>query len=291
MYSMTGFGKGEYKTELLTVTVEMKSVNGKTLDLSVKAPRGFACYEEMIRSIIGGALLRGHVDVFVSYTDKREKSNDLEIDEAIASSYVRIAKALGEKFPDIPNDLTVTSLLKLPDVLRKKENSDDDPELSEAVRLATAQATENILAMRKKEGLRLKKDVLSRLETLQGFVNGVSERAPLVVAKYREDLENRIREYLGQVNYDESKLLTEVALFTDKCNIDEELTRLNSHIAEVRTLCEGDRNGKKLDFLMQECLREGNTICSKANDLAVTKGALNIKNEIEKIKEQVQNLE
>ncbi len=291
MFSMTGYGKGEYKEGGLELTCEIKTVNNRYLDVSVKMPRIFTAYEEVIRSLVREKLTRGHADVFVSFKDKREKPTSLSADLGLAASYVAAAKALKEAFPDLTDDVTVSSVLRYPDVLRQDEAAAADDELVSALKSALSQALDNLNVMRKTEGEKLKEDMLSRMTTIEGLVKQVSERAPLVAKEYKEKLLSRVREYLDGVNVDEGRLLTEVAVFTDKSNIDEELTRLYSHIGQFREICKEGIVGRKLDFLVQEFNREANTTCSKSNDVAITRLGLALKNEIEKVREQVQNLE
>lgn len=290
MYSMTGFGKGEYCENGVELTVEVKSVNNRFLDISVKSPRIFSAYEELIRSIVREHLSRGHIDVFVSYVDKRERSKSLLIDTAAAKAYVDAAKQIGALFPELPDDFTLTSVLRSPDVLRQEEVAGADETLVSALTSALTSAMKALGEMRRKEGERLKADLLSRMAVIASLREKIAERAPLVAEEYRKRLTERVGEFLnGKV--EESRILTECAVFADKCNIDEELTRLSSHIAEFYAISGSDTVGRKLDFLVQEFNRECNTVCSKSNDAAVTSYALEMKNEIEKIREQIQNLE
>ena len=291
MLSMTGYGKGEYKEGGIELTCEIKTVNNRYLDVSLKMPRIFVAYEEMIRSLIRGKLTRGHADVFVSFKDKREKPTSLTADLALAQAYVNAANAIKEKFPELENDVTVAKVLRYPEVLHQDEVAVADDELIQALKTAVSIALENLNAMRSVEGEKLKADMLSRMATIESLVKEVSLRAPQVAEEYKQKLLNRVKEYLDGVNPDESRLLTEVAIFTDKSNIDEELTRLYSHIEQFRDICEEGIVGRKLDFLVQEFNREANTTCSKSNDVAITRLGLALKNEIEKIREQVQNLE
>ena len=291
MLSMTGYGKGEYKEGGIELTCEIKTVNNRYLDVSLKMPRIFTAYEEIIRTLIRGKLTRGHADVFVSFKDKREKPTSLTADLALATAYVNAAKAIKEKFPELIDDVTVSSVLRYPEVLRQDEVAAADEELIDALKTAVSIALDNLNAMRSVEGEKLKADMLSRMSTIEELVKEVSLRAPMVAEEHKQKLLNRVREYLDGVNPDEGRLLTEVAVFTDKSNIDEELTRLYSHIAQFRDICEEGIVGRKLDFLVQEFNREANTTCSKSNDVAITRLGLALKNEIEKVREQVQNLE
>ncbi len=291
MFSMTGYGKGEYKQGGIELTVEIKTVNNRYLDVSVKSPKIFNAYEEAVRALVREKLTRGHADLFINFVDKREKTKDLYVDAAAAKGYHDAAKKLKGMFPDLADDFTLTALLKSPDVVRQEEVQGADEELLAALRAALGAALDSLNAMRKKEGEKLAQDMLSRMDEVERLVGTIKERAPLVAEAYRTRLSERIREALSGVEYDEARLLTEVAVFADKSNIDEELTRLSSHISQFRSICGEERVGRKLDFLVQEFNRESNTICSKSNDLAVTNAGLALKNEIEKIREQVQNVE
>lgn len=290
MYSMTGFGKGEYRENGVDLTVELKTVNNRFLDVSVKSSRIFAAYEETVRSLVREKLSRGHVDVFITFNDRREREKSLFVDLAAARSYVEAAKQIKRTFPDLQDDITVSGILRYPEVLRTEEVAGADEVLEEGLRVALTRALEALSEMRYTEGERLKKDLLSRMKTIAELREKIALRAPFVAEEYRKKLTERINEYLGG-KADESRILTEAAIFADKCNIDEELTRLSSHIAEFYKICESETVGRKLDFLVQEFNRECNTVCSKSNDAALTAAALEMKNEIEKVREQIQNLE
>lgn len=291
MLSMTGYGRGEYMEGGIELSVEIKTVNNRYLDALIKAPRIFAAYEEVIRARVREKITRGHADVYVSLSDKREKKKTLELDEGVAASYIAAARRLSRLSSDIPFDVTATSLLRMPDVVVRDESQAADDELIAALTSALSSALENLNAMRFKEGEKLRADMLSRMDRIEQLVKMVAERAPLVAEDYRAKLKEKIEKYLQGATYDEGKLLTEVALFSDKSNIDEELTRLKSHIEQFRDICRSPIVGRKLDFLVQEFNRETNTICSKSNDITITKCGLELKNEIEKIREQVQNVE
>ena len=291
MLSMTGYGKGEYAEGGLELTCEIKTVNNRYLDVSIKAPRIFAAYEDVVRNTIRKKLTRGHADVFISFKDKRERPTALAVDIALAGSYVAAAKALKEAFPDLTDDVTLSSVLRYPDVLKQEDSQSLDEEMTKALDVALNMALDKLNEMRLVEGEKLKADMLSRVDTIEGIVGEISERAPLIAKEYKEKLTARVQEYLDGANIEESRLLTEVAVFTDKSNIDEELTRLRSHIEQFREIAQEGIVGRKLDFLVQEFNREANTTCSKSNDVTITRAGLNLKNEIEKIREQVQNLE
>ena len=291
MLSMTGYGKGEYAEGGLELTCEIKTVNNRYLDVSIKAPRIFAAYEDVVRNTIRKKITRGHADVYISLKDKRERPTALTTDMALASSYVAAAKALKEAFPDLADDITLSSVLRYPEVLKQEDSHSLDEEMTNALDVALNIALDKLNEMRAVEGQKLKEDMLSRVQTIEGLVAEITTRAPLIAAEYREKLTARVKEYLAETQVDEGRLLTEVAVFTDKSNIDEELTRLRSHIEQFRAICEEGIVGRKLDFLVQEFNREANTTCSKSNDVTITRAGLALKNEIEKIREQVQNLE
>jgi len=288
---MTGFGRGEYKQGGVELTVEIKTVNNRYLDVAIKCPRIFSANEETVRTAVREKLTRGHADVFISYTDKREREKTLRLDEAAAKSFVDAAMRIKQLFPQIADDISVSGVLRFPDVVRTEDAQTADEELIKALNEALILALEKLNAMRAVEGEKLKNDMLSRMDTIEKLVNDVEKRAPLVAENYRTKLETKIKKLLEGVEVDEGRLLTEVALFADKSNIDEELTRLHSHISQFRAICKETLVGRKLDFLVQEFNRETNTICSKSNDLEVTRLGLALKNEIEKVREQVQNVE
>ena len=291
MLSMTGYGKGEYSEGGIELVCEIKTVNNRYLDVSIKAPRIFAAYEDVIRNTVRKKLTRGHADVYVSLKDKRERPTALVTDLALASSYVAAAKAIKEAFPELTDDLTLTSVLRYPEVLKQEDSQALDEELTNALQTALENALDKLNEMRLVEGEKLKTDMLARVETIETLVAEISERAPKIAEEHREKLRAKVEEYLAEVPLDESRLLSEVAVFADRTNIDEELTRLRSHIEQFRSICEEGVVGRKLDFLVQEFNREANTTCSKSNDVTITRTGLALKNEIEKIREQVQNLE
>ena len=291
MLSMTGYGKGTYEAEGLEISCEIKTVNNRYLDVSIKVPRVFVAYEDVIRNGVREKLTRGHADLFVSVKDKRERPTALTVDLSLAASYVAAAKQLKTAFAEIPDDITISSLLRYPEVLKQEDTQTLDEDMLAGLKIALSIALDNLNAMRLTEGEKLKADMLSRMKVIEDLVEKVALRAPVVATAYREKLTARIREYLAGTEVDESRLLTEVAVFTDKCNIDEEITRLRSHIEQFRAICEEGVVGRKLDFLVQEFNREANTTCSKSNDVEVTRLGLALKNEIEKVREQVQNLE
>ncbi len=291
MFSMTGYGKGEYRQGGVELTVEIKTVNNRFLDIAVKAPRLFTGLEENIRALVRSEISRGHADVFVNLTDKRDKPKSLFVDTALAKAYFDAAVQLKALLPSAADDVTLTSVLRYGDVLRQEEAQGADEELLAALTFALNAALDKLNAMRAAEGAKLLADLSARMDKAEELVEGIAARAPLVAETYRARLAERVQKALEGADVDEGRLLTEVAVFADKSNIDEELTRLRSHIAQFRSILREPVAGRKLDFLVQEFNRETNTVCSKSNDLTVTSLGLALKNEIEKIREQVQNLE
>ena len=287
---MTGYGKGVCAEEDVELTAEVKSVNNRYLDLAIKSPRIFLAQEERIRAIAREHISRGHVDIFISYTDKREKEKSYYVDLSVARAYQQAAMQLKAALPGVADDTTLSFYLRLPDVVRTEESSAADEVLEKLLERALHEAFSSLSAMREKEGERLKGDLLSRMQVIERLTEAIAARAPHVAEEYRKKLTERIEEYLaGKV--DEARILTEAAVFADKCSIDEELTRLRSHIKAFREICALAQVGRKLDFLVQEFNRECNTICSKSSDKEITANALQMKNEIEKVREQIQNLE
>ena len=291
MRSMTGYGKAVYEENGITLTVELKTVNNRFLDLVPKYPRAFVPLDDCIRKAVSAGIRRGRTELFITYSDVSESGKTLVVDERLAGDYVSAAKRLSEKFA-IPNDMTVTSLMRCPDVVTETVADGEEEKLAEIVRETIVRAVGSLNAMRDAEGKKLKADLLSRADTVEELAEKIRERAPEIKEEYRRKLEERMKEILSDVRFDEGRLLQEVAVYADKTNIDEELTRLKSHVFQLRRICEEETDaGKKLDFLMQEFNRETNTICSKSNDIGITKLALALKNEIEKMREQVQNIE
>ncbi len=290
MQSMTGYGKAEYNEDGISLVVEVKTVNNRYLDIVPKYPRVFMKYDDIIRKTIGASLSRGRIELMILLKESEEASKPVVIDMTLAQSYYNAYKQLSENFPGLKDDFSISSLMRSPDVISEQLSEDD--EKYKDILLSTLQmALDNLNAMRKVEGDKLLVDLYSRADTIEEIVAKISEKAPLVQKEYCNKLKERVAEYLDGVQIDETRLLQEVAIFADKSNIDEELTRLKSHISQFRQILKQENCGKRLDFLIQEFNREANTICSKANDLAITDLALKLKCEIEKIREQIQNIE
>ncbi|MBR2496149.1 MAG: YicC family protein [Clostridia bacterium] len=291
MYSMTGYGKAIKELDGRTLTIELKSVNNRFLDINNKMPQILLFAEDRLRKEIQAAISRGRVDVFISYVDNRETEKKVVVDLGLAKGYFEAGNVLNSSL-SLTNDMSTTTFFRLPDVVKPMQEDDDSELLLELVASTVKEALQNMNKMRAIEGEKLKADILSRVEVLKGYLKKVEERAPMVVANYREKLQLRMTEILGKVEVDEAKLLNEVAFFTDKANVDEEITRLKSHFVQAENILNKEQLvGRKLDFLVQEFNRETNTICSKSNDLELTNVALLMKSEIEKIREQIQNLE
>lgn len=290
MQSMTGYGKAEYNENGISLVVEIKTVNNRYLDIVPKYPRVFMKYDDMMRKTIGQSLSRGRIELMILLKESEEAAKPVVIDMTLAQSYYDAYKKLSEKFPQLKDDFSIANLMRSPDVVSEQFSEDDDR--YKDILLATLkQALDNLNAMRKVEGDKLYIDLSSRVDTIEAIVATIAERAPLVHKEYCDKLKERVEEYLEGVHIDETRLLQEVAIFADKSNIDEELTRLKSHISQFRQIIKQENCGKRLDFLIQEFNREANTICSKANDLTVTDCGLKLKCEIEKIREQIQNIE
>ena len=290
MYSMTGYGKAVYSSGGLDITVEIKSVNNRFLDINCKYPRSFTAFEDSFRKAVQSKLARGRVDLFVTFSDNRERPVDLNVDLPLAKGYFQAAKALSDNISGIENDFTVSSLMRMPDVVTQK-NVESMEEFGKIAENLVLEACDSLNEMREEEGAKLKAEILSHLAEIEKIVGEIKERAPQIQAEYRKKLLERITDFLGDVQVDEARMLNEVAFFSDKSNIDEEIARLYSHISQFKKICDGSLAGRKLDFLVQEFNREANTICSKANDVALTTKGLELKCEIEKIREQIQNLE
>ena len=291
MQSMTGYGKAEYSQNGITLTVELKTVNNRFLDIIPKYPRAFISLDDLIRKTVQSKIKRGRVELFITYQNTNESGKTLVVDKSLAEQYVNLAKEFASDY-SLTNDFCVMSLMRSPDVVSEQMGEDGTEELEGILKQTLENALDNLIEMRTTEGAKLEKDILSRAETVEKLVLEVAERAPSIKADYETRLRAKMEEILGDVKYDEIRLLQEVAIFADKSNIDEELTRLKSHISQLRDICKnGVDAGKKLDFLMQEFNRETNTVCSKSNDLEITRRGLALKNEIEKMREQVQNIE
>lgn len=291
LLSMTGYGSAKGSVEGQEITVELKSVNNRYLDCSVRLPRNFLFAEDTVKQAVSAGVSRGKVDVFVSAQASQDSGTVVSVNEELARGYrdavARIAETLG-----LESGLNAFSLARFPDVLTVERRELDKDKAAAALSEITAKAVEEFNAMREREGERLRRDMLGKLETIEGLVSVVEERSPQTVKEYRERLEARLRDILADRSLDEQRVITEAAIFADRTAVDEETVRLRSHIAQFRTMLEeGSPIGRKMDFLVQEFNRESNTIGSKCSDASLAKVLVDLKSEIEKIREQLQNVE
>ncbi len=291
--SMTGYGQAFVQQSEFDIRVEMKSVNHRFLEISIRMPREFNSLEEVIKKKVSEYVRRGKIDLFVAKEKSEEPVQNLTMNWSLAKEYYNLYEDLVERFPAVEKRIHPTDFLNLPGLVNMQEAREEVgkylPTVLESVELACQQ----LLHMRKSEGKNLQSDVTSRIQSIQSWIEQIRSRAPLVAQQFRERLTNRMKEYLsGQWDGDEARIITEVAVFAEKASIDEELTRLSSHCQQfLLILQETEPVGRKLDFLVQEMNREANTIGSKANDLEISKKVVDLKAELEKIKEQVQNIE
>ncbi len=291
MKSMTGYGKSEFKNDNYSITVEIKTVNNRYLDLNAKYPRFMMALDDVIRRTVSTSVKRGKADLFISFEKQGESLVTLEVDENLAKAYYNASKQIANAV-SIENDFSVTSLMKSPDVIKQSQDDINVEELTPIIENVILEACKNLNKMREFEGEKLKADLLSRIKVIEDTVIEIEKIAPTVQEDYRIKLKERLSEILQNTEIDEARLLQETAIFADKSNIDEELTRLHSHISQFRKICDSEGEiGKKLDFLVQEFNRESNTVCSKSNNIKITDNALALKCEIEKVREQIQNIE
>lgn len=291
LLSMTGYGSAKGSVEGQEITVELKSVNNRYLDCSVRLPRNFLFAEDTVKQAVSAGVSRGKVDVFVSAQASQDSGTVVSVNEELARGYrdavARIAETLG-----LESGLNAFNIARFPDVLTVERRELDKDKAAAALSEITAKAVEEFNAMREREGERLRRDMLGKLETIEGLVSVVEERSPQTVKEYRERLEARLRDILADRSLDEQRVITEAAIFADRTAVDEETVRLRSHIAQFRTMLEeGSPIGRKMDFLVQEFNRESNTIGSKCSDASLAKVVVDLKSEIEKIREQLQNVE
>ena len=291
--SMTGFGRSEYSDEKRSVTAEVRSVNHRYCDVSVKMPRRYSFAEETLKKAVKEILSRGKIDVSISVVNLTEDDVTVKLNTSVAEQYKSSLTELKEQF-GLQDEISLDLIAGLPDVMKTVPEIEDEDAITEALKIPVVEAVKKLDAMRQLEGEKLKEDLLKRREIIKDITGKIKERAPLVVEEHKQKLEDRISQLLDKsVEIPEDRLAVEVAVFADKCDITEELVRLDSHMDQMqKILGEGKQAvGKRLDFLVQEMNREANTIGSKANDLEITNYMLTIKSEVEKIREQVQNIE
>ena len=288
---MTGFGRCEAAEGTKKITLEMKAVNHRYLDVSVKMPKKLNQFEAAIRSELKKYIQRGKVDLFITYEDAAEGQAVIRYNKELAAEYMRYFAQMSADF-SLDNDIRVSTLARCPEVLAMDEQSEDEEEIWKLLQRALTGAAEHFVETRIREGENLQKDLLSKLDEMLTNVDFIEERSPQIVAEYRSRLEDKVRELLGERTLDESRIVTEVTIYADKICVDEEIVRLRSHIEAVKkALQDGGSIGRKLDFLAQEMNREANTILSKPNDLSVSNCGIELKTTIEKVREQIQNIE
>ena len=289
--SMTGFGKGNLEENGRRFNVEIKSVNNRYLDLNIKLPRQLNELEDRVRKHIASRISRGKIDIYINQEKFNEEDISANVDEKVADAYYNALAALKGKFK-LKDDITLSLMSRMPDVITVDKNEDDIDEVWETLSKALDMAINMLVDMRLKEGLKLSKDIVLRCDTILSKVLEIEKRSPEMVDEFRERILIRVKDYLKEVEVDEARLLNEVAFFSDKCNITEEIVRLKSHIEQFKnTFNLNEPTGRKLDFLIQEMNREINTIGSKSNDLTITNLVVEVKSELEKIREQIQNIE
>jgi uncharacterized protein (TIGR00255 family) len=289
--SMTGFGRGEYQEQGREFLVEIKTVNHRYCDIYIKMPRQLSFLEDKVREVVGKSISRGKIDVFISFENHGEDSRKVVFDEVLAKAYIDALELLKAKY-NLQDDISVSLISKFPDILKIEKPDEDEDELWKLLKITVEKALDALVVMREHEGQELKLNLLERAQYIETVLKGIEKRSSNVVKEYKIKLENRIKELLDQQNIDENRLAMEVAIFADRCSIDEEIVRLASHIGQMKdALSMQQPVGRKMDFLIQEMNREINTIGSKANDLTITKDVVEIKSELEKVREQIQNIE
>ncbi len=289
--SMTGYGSAKGSVEGLEVNVELKSVNNRYLDTSVRLPRSFIFAEDAVKSAVQAHISRGKVDVFVSVDSSLSGDMTVKVNEPLLKGYINAITHIAQE-NSLPDDITAMSVSRFPDVLSVEKKDLDAEAISRGIAEITERALKDFDSMRQREGEKLRDDVLSRLETINALVSAVEEKAPETVAEYRRRLEQKMSEVLGAAGVDENRILAEAAIFADHIAVDEETVRLRSHMAQLRGMIEGNSpTGRKIDFLIQEFNREANTIGSKCQNSQIAYVVVDLKSEIEKIREQIQNIE
>ncbi len=289
--SMTGFGRCEVQEAERKITVEMKSVNHRYLDVNIKMPKKLNFFEAAIRSELKNYIQRGKVDLFITYEDFTETNVCVKYNKELAAEYMTYLNQMAEDF-SLDNDVRVSTLSRYPEILTMEEQTIDEEKLWQLLDKAIKGASEGFVETRIKEGEHLRDDLLLKLDGMLVHVDFITERSPQIIAEYKQKLEDKVKELLEDTKVDENRLLMEVTIFADRVCVDEELVRLRSHIETTReTLLQGGSIGRKLDFIAQEMNREANTILSKSNDLEISNRAIELKTEIEKVREQIQNIE
>ncbi len=289
--SMTGFGRCEVAENNRKFAVEMKSVNHRYLDVNIKMPKKLNFFETAIRGELKNYISRGKVDVFISYEDFSENKSSVSYNKEVAAEYLKYLRQMAQDF-GLEEDIRVSTLSKYPEVFTMEDQSMDEEELWKELKKAVSGAAKMFVQTRITEGEHLRDDLIEKLDGMLKLVDVIEARSPQILTEYRQKLEDKVKELLGETSVEESRILTEVTIFADKICVDEEMVRLRSHIETTKkTLMEGGSIGRKLDFIAQEMNREANTTLSKANDLELSNIAIELKTEIEKVREQIQNIE
>ena len=289
--SMTGFGRSEIVKGNRKISVEIKSVNHRYLEAGIKMPKKLNVFESRMRDLLKKYATRGKIDIFINYEDDSENQVNLKFNQNIADEYMTIFNNMSEKY-NLKNDMTVGGLARFPEVITMDEVQEDEEELWHFIEEAMKAALEQFVNTRILEGENLKKDLLGKLDHMEELVAFVEKRSPEIMKEYRSKLESKVKELLGDTTIDESRIATEVIIYADKICVDEETVRLRSHIVHARKCLNEDGGiGRKMDFIAQEMNREANTTLSKANDIEISNAAIDLKTEIEKVREQIQNIE
>lgn len=289
--SMTGFGRSEIVKGNRKISVEIKSVNHRYLEAGIKMPKKLNVFESRMRDLLKKYATRGKIDIFINYEDDSESQVNLKFNQNIADEYMAIFNNMSEKY-NLKNDMTVGGLARFPEVITMDEVQEDEEELWHFIEEAMKAALEQFVNTRILEGENLKKDLLGKLDHMEELVAFVEKRSPEIMKEYRSKLESKVKELLGDTTIDESRIATEVIIYADKICVDEETVRLRSHIDHARKCLNEDGGiGRKMDFIAQEMNREANTTLSKANDIEISNAAIDLKTEIEKVREQIQNIE
>ena len=289
--SMTGYGRAEYSDEKRRITVEIKAVNHRYLDCSIRMPKKLSFFEASVRTLLKEYMQRGKVDVFITYEDFTENNYNLKYNRDIARTYYSYLTEMAEEF-GLENDVRVSTLSRYPEVFSLEEADVDEDEIWSDLDKVIRQAAGHFADSRITEGENLKRDLCDKLDVMLTYVDDIEKRAPQIIEEYKESLREKVADLLADSRLDEARILGEVTIYADKICVDEELVRLRSHISTTKEILEaGGSVGRKLDFIAQEMNREANTILSKANDLATSDIAINLKTDIEKVREQIQNIE
>ena len=288
---MTGFGRAEMSVGTRDIIVEIKSVNHRYFEFSCRTSRGYSFLEDKLKKYVGSRVSRGKVDMFVSITENDDTAVEVELNKPLASGYIKAMRTLVDEY-EVKDDISVSTLSRFSDIFQISRPPADEEAVWNDVKTAVDEALSHFVAMRETEGEKLKADILSRAQTIIDIVGEIEERSPITVQEYRDRLYAKLSEVLQSANIDDQRILTEAAIFADKVAVDEETVRLRSHFDQMKSFLDSDQPvGRKLDFIVQEMNREANTIGSKVNDSKLAHKVVEIKGEIEKIREQVQNIE